>query len=386
MKCTEALAQKIYKNDLLLFVIVNILIMEMFAIVFYFAGFEYTPENGVSQIKPSLERLLEKGDLYPELFNREARRLSNESLNTNAWVVQDMFAMTYDSKLIQKHSIISIFFTAPFFYLLDDIGILFFQQLVAFSCLLISYLLIKKLANKKPLILTTLCFNFLTPIHYGLYSYVHWYDTHGLALIILSLFLTFKNSPYGAFFGVMSILVRPSNAIFLPLNFIMSYSLKGKRGLVQVTIGASAGIVIVLLWNYIIFGGIAATAYSNLPSFSPEGEMVILKHALGFNYHTFISDWGLKLFSPTYGWFVYSPLLLFLPLYLNNLFNVRYGFILSMITLFSLIYSIYIFSYPFWSISFIGNRFLLPATFLLYIVLITLFVGDKQSKIETLIG
>jgi hypothetical protein len=98
--------------------------------------------------------------------------------------------------------------------------------------------------------------------------------------------------------------------------------------------------------------------------------MFLLPHPVGFNIDTFVSGWWEKLLDPVTGWLVYSPFLFVLPFYARRLYSHPERKDLAALAIVSLLYAMYIFSYESWRHSFIGNRFLLPSTFLLAVVFV----------------
>jgi hypothetical protein len=92
--------------------------------------------------------------------------------------------------------------------------------------------------------------------------------------------------------------------------------------------------------------------------------MFIEDHPHGFNASIFFGNWWQKLFGRRVGLVTFDPALLALPWVLawaRRAANASF----ALITLAGgLAYALYAFSYELWDVSFIGNRFLLPAIYL----------------------
>jgi hypothetical protein len=167
----------------------------------------------------------------------------------------------------------------------------------------------------------------------------------------------------------LSLFVRPSNLILTIPLAIGGTRNESKREVVRSIMGLS---LILVAWgavNGILWGSPLHTSYSRLPLFIAGSEH-IQGHPLGFNVEVLLSDWRNKLFSD-HGLLPFNLSILALPWVVASMIKKFDRFKLVCLST-ALVYTGYIFSYPMWSSSINGNRFLLPAIHLYLIFFIPL--------------
>ncbi|MCI5065452.1 hypothetical protein MRY87_06975 [bacterium] len=333
------------------------------------------PAVAVSEVTKSI---WERGSLTPEYFQKtyEEARAYSEAESSYVW--QDVFAIDSHGNLLPKHSLISAILAVPFFALLGPLGFWAFQQLVFLWLLYSTYLIVEELTHKSLPWTTLLATFFLSQSIF--YSYQFSYDLHGCALLIGGLYLMRPLPFLGAMVMSFSVFTRPTHFLLLvPLALARNGSLKSTR-VISSMLGIVATTCLFLLTNYYLFGNPFLTSYQRLPVFH-NGEMILLAHPFGFNLSTFVTDWPDKLFGSN-GLVLYNLSFAALPLVLVYLWRCRQEQRFQMICLLTgLGYSLYIFSYPMWSATSYGNRFLLPAVYL-YLFSFIPFAGQFESSLQ----
>lgn len=293
---------------------------------------------------------------------------------TTLW--QDVFAIGSKGQLLPKHSIISSILAIPFYILFDDYGFLVFNSLMFIILILSTYYILTSLCINNILIpfLFICLITTETILHIPTLSY----DLHATTIILLGLAILKKHSLYGAFILTLSIFVRPSHIlIVLPLAF--AYYKSKDFNIKDIIIGLGFGGILIGLINYLFWGNPFLTAYHRLVNITPEG-LEWAKHSYGFDISYFISNWWEKLFGEN-SIVKNNPITLLLPFIPFYIYKHKKRFFLT-ITLFSaLLYTFYMFSYPFYPNGGATSRTLLPSVYL-YLLSVMVCIDILISKLK----
>ena len=220
-----------------------------------------------------------------------------------------MFARSVDGDLLPKHSILSACIAAPFVFIFGDLGFWIVQELLLLWLIYSSYQLVlvtSGVALPRTTVISICLFSqtLVASYHYS-------YDLHGCALIIGGLNLLRTRPAIGAAVMGFSVFIRPAN-LLLALPLALGGTTSGsKKEVFRSTIGLA---VILFTWgmtNWLMWGNPLTTAYSRLPYFVAGVEQ-FQAHPLGFDIHTFLADWGGKLFG-NHGLLPFNVALLALP-------------------------------------------------------------------------
>lgn len=337
-----------------------------FSLCCYLKNISVIPPGPSVAISEVTKSLWESGSLTPSYFFTTYHEAAAFSKETSSDVWQDVFALDKRGNLLPKHSMLSAILAVPFYALFGIAGFWILQQVVLLGVLYATYCIVEDLTAKNLPWIVLISTMFLTQTLF--YSYEFNYDLHGCALLIGGLNLLRRSGLWGSVVIMLSVFVRPSSILLsLPLVFIGTrrFAALQKKDAV---IGTFAVLGLFLMINYLWWGDPFVTTYSRLPSFH-KGEMVLLNHPFGFNWEVFLSDWSMKLFSKK-GIVSFNLSLIALPLVFISVLYKGSPFEKGCVII-AVGYALYIFSYPMWSATYYGNRFLLPAIYLYLIPFIT---------------
>ena len=190
------------------------------------------------------------------------------------------------------------------------------------------------------------------------------------ALLIVGSFALQPRRPlWGGFLSAVSVFVRPSNVLYLPLVLLAwPGSMKSKR-LIPGLAGAAAGLLLFCSFNYCLFGHPLLTSHDRLVAFL-NGELLYAQKPFEFSgaaklsLDVFQNSWYEKLLSFDRGLLPFNPVFflspLLLPLFVHGR-NLRvHAFCLGAL----LTQGLVVFSYEVWHANGIGNRYLFPAIIL----------------------
>ena len=334
------------------------------------------PEGPALAVGEVTKSLVDNGSLTPQSFKDVYQAAADLSKSSQQNVWQDVFALGKSGALLPKHSIFSAVVATPFYFIFGEFGFWLLQQLFFAVLIIATFGIVRELSGKELPWSTLIASILFTPIIF--YSYGFSFDLHGTALIIGGLYLTTVRSFWGGVVMALSIFVRPSYVLlFLPLSLV---NLRADKSHI---LGSLFGVVIVLvffgLFNYAVWGGPLVTSYGRIPEFV-EGQMVISQHPIGFDLNVLLTDWLNKLFGEG-GLASYNFSIFLLPMAIRDVFKQKARKIELQLLLVSLVYTVFIFSYPYWMASFYGNRFLLPAIFL-YLFSVIIYLGRFEIWIK----
>ena len=321
-------------------------------------GFSSLPETSPpARVAEASRSLVNNGTLAAPEYLKFTSDFRAEAISSGHAIEQDVFAVGRDDKLYPKHSILSAIIGAPFYAIFGNSGFWILQQL----CLLFIFISLSRLSTRKTQVLLIFVY-LLTQTLSGFHTHVFSYDLHGVALLLGGMALLSSNSFFGSMLSALTIFIRPAYLILIPFAV---YARGGtKREYLLRLLGLSAGLGFFMLTNQLIFGSPFTTAYQAAAYILPDGSFVLDTHPLGFSLQTLLSDWGKKLFSLEVGALPYNLALILWPLAIWQTIKAKDRFLL-ITSAGALIYTLFIFSYQFWDASPAGNRFLLPAVYLM---------------------
>ncbi len=334
----------------------------IFSAMRYLQGVPLLPHGPTFNVAEVTKSLWRAGSLRPERFDQIYRDAAELSRTTGSEVWQDVFALDIRGELAPKHSLVSSVLAVPFYALLGDIGFWVLQQLLVMWLLYSTYCIATRVAGRSMPLTTLVVTCLLSPVL--LLSHGFSYDLHGCAFLIGGLNLMHQRPSLGAFLMSLSILVRPSYILLVCPLICALYEQTPQRIRVLLFRGAGAALGLVIFFgvNYLLWGDPFTTAYERLPGFR-NGELFISPHPLGLDLHTFVGDWSAKLWGRQ-GILPFTPCVALLPLVLLAFRHQRERWFQGVCLFAALAYTLYIFSYPMWMVTDMGNRFLLAATFL----------------------
>lgn len=348
----------------------------VFSFVCYLRNISLLPEGPALAVGEVTKSLVDNGSLTPQSFKDVYQAAADLSKSSQQNVWQDVFALGKSGALLPKHSIFSAVVATPFYFIFGEFGFWLFQQLFFVILIIATFGIVRELSGKELPWSTLIASLFFTPVI--LHSYGYSFDLHGTSLIVGGLYLTTVRSFWGGVMMAFSIFVRPSYLLLLfPLALI---DIRAQK--LQIS-NSLLGVVIVLVFygffNYLLWGSPLVTSYGRIPEFI-DGQMVISQHPVGFDLNVLLTDWSNKLFGEG-GLASYNFSIFLLPLVIRDVFKQKNRKIELYLLLVSLVYTVFIFSYPYWMASFYGNRFLLPAIFL-YLFSVIIYLGRFEIWIK----
>ena len=334
-------------------------------------GFSSLPDTSPpARVAEASRSLVNNGTLAAPEYLKFADDFRSEAISSGQAIEQDVFAVGRDDKLYPKHSILSAVVGAPFYAIFGNSGFWILQQL----CLLFIFISLSRLSTRSAPVLLIFVYLFTQTLS-GFHTHVFSYDLHGVALMLGGMALLTRNSFFGAMLCALTIFVRPAYLILIP--FAVFARVGTNREYCVRLVGLIVGLGIFMLSNQLIFGSPFTTAYQAAAYILPDGSFVLDTHPLGFSLQTFLSEWGKKLFSLEVGALPYNLALIFWPLAIWQIIKTRDRF-LFVTSLGAIIYTLFIFSYQFWATSPVGNRFLLPAVYLMILPILRILQPNPR--------
>ena len=333
----------------------------------------FTPEGLPSIQAETAKEYWFRGSFVPELYTNLDAELRAESKEGKK-IVQDVYSLTKYGTLTPKQGFMMPFIASFFFGFFGATGFLILNALLAGLIVYFTFKLAEEFSGVSPgsrlFILVILGTQLIT--HFTHLSY----DLLGLVFFLGGFSLSKEKGLLGSFIAALSIFVRPSYLLLIPVVILVRVVNQRSRGDL-VVLGSLLGCTAYALLNWVILGDALATTYQRIPMYV-NGSLVIQDHPVGFDLSIFTSNIWDKFFDMKVGACLFNLSLLLVPFaFLKakkrdaSLLILLYG---------GLINFLYVFSYPMWDESFRGNRFLLPTVFLWLIASYCLFFSAKDSK------
>lgn len=349
------------KANFIFFVFAVSLILTAVSLIASYRGLSVLPEGPGRRIAEAARSLWESGSLQAPEFKEIDQQAKNYSKQIAGQVWQDAFAIGKDKQLYPKHSLISVFLSALFYGFFGDWGFLLFNLLTVMCLFYFSYRINSYICKRDMGIETIIVVTLFTQTFFYIYAFS--YDLLGAALLVFGLHLIRTKPFWGAFSAGLTIFVRPSHILLYPF-VILAWPFNGhwqKRVFLAIS-GLSVVLALFALSNYLLWGDPLTLSYQRLAIYD-NGNTLFDTHFIGFKLDLLLSDWESKLLSLKNGLLIYNPFVFLFPVVLVYSFkHAHRQFLLVMITL-SVVYSVYIFSYEYWTSTNFGNRFLFPAIY-----------------------
>jgi len=345
---------------------------------FYRLGFPVVPINTPAErAVEAANSLLNSGTLQAPEYHMLKDKILNDAKETGKSFFQDVFALGTNNELYPKHSLVPIFGAVLGVAIAGDYGPLLIQNIFAFLLFLSIWSIINNVAPPKGIsILLMLMFG--TQLFFSLTCYVYTYDLHGLTFLFGGLALAKCHPVLGGFVAGLSVLVRPTYILYLPM--IPAFWSMNHRKIFTTILGIVSAILLFFTINTILFGSPYTTSYHRAPIITPDGLSFAVTHPIGLNFDILFSDITVKLFDKQKGLITYNLLYLLVPWCLVGFIKkptFKSGILLTEIV----IPIIYFFSYEMWNSTSMGNRFLLPST--ICCVLLFFFEATKYRPFSS---
>jgi hypothetical protein len=344
-----------------LFVISSTFILLSFFIIAQFYHIPFAPNDAPpARVVESAKSLWNKGSLEADEFLAIYENFHQQSKTTNLTYWQDAFSLGANNKLYPKHSIFSVLVGSIFYGFFGNLGFIIFHLLALIILFTSTYVISLELNKNTSVYIVLLLILFGTQILFGLHTVIYDYDIHATSLIMLSIAVRNSYPTIGGLLISSALLVRPSFGLLLPIIFILDYDTINVITFFKRTSGVILGMIVFMLINSLTWGGPLTTAFDRCVHIN-AGGLIPAHHPKGFNAQVFIANWPEKLIGTKNGFLLWNSSLLLLPLSYGTK---KLSYLLPTL-LVTFLYSMFIFSYESWNISFLGNRFLLPVVFLL---------------------
>jgi hypothetical protein len=301
--------------------------------------------------------------------------LQQSKINANVAYRQDVFTETVAGHLLPKHPVVISVMAAPFYGIFGQAGFWIFQQLIILALIISFYRVAKDLAGRDGALLACGLLTAGTNLVWY-YSYNFSYDVLG-AMFIMAGFFYLKKFPFlaGALFG-LALYVRLANGIILPFLVLAYYPPRVDRWAsirpwFYVLIGCSIVLFPYLIFNRLIYGDALKGSYALTPIFV-RGSVVYDENATQFAWKFFQKEAGDRLWGkPESLFFAYPALLLSIFLTPWMMHGAKSWFIFCLV-LGGMSMILFFLSYRWW-LEAHGDRFLLPAAFLLLLPMALFF-------------
>ena len=347
------------------FLLVSLAVLLLSSAYFHRLGYQVLPQEAPparnAEVARSIWRThsLEAPEFH--VFEQELRRLSRD---TQREYRQDVFSLGRHGELFPKHSPLSGVVGAPFYGLFGDSGFWILQQVVALLLFYSTFRITSLVAKRESGVLTVTTITLLTQTLIGFFCYMFSYDLHGLFLLICGLHVMHSRPRWGSALAALSIFVRPSYVVLLPFLLSAWHGLPERVGRPRdLLVGTGAVLCLNFAANDLMWGSPFATAYHRMVAFSPQGEPFIEQHP-GFSLDVLVADWWRKLFGARVGLLPFNPALFAFPWVCAWASRSEHKWFAFSTLTGSVVYGLYMFSYQWWDVSFLGNRLLLPSIYL----------------------
>lgn len=350
-----------------LFIVGFLLSLTLQALFTFLSGHGPVTGGPPSELAETSRRLWRGESISQPEYYQLKFQLEQQSASDGKAYWQDVFALSRNGQLVPKHCILLSALAAPFYGIFGEAGFWLFNLLCALLLIASIYLVAKRLWGDSQAKLSALLCALGT--QYFVHTYSFSYDLLAATLVLGGLACIESTAVWGSFLIVSSCIVRISCLVLAaPLLFVhFIFARKSQR--FAIIMGSCAGLFLNCFINYLLWGEPFSTAYQHLPYFS-AGTMQLDLSSHFISLSVLLSDWVRKLIGSDVGLILYNPALLLLPFALHKIFySATYAFENRTKAVFyalaALAYSALTFSYSMWMLSSPGNRFLLPAIYIL---------------------
>jgi len=265
----------------------------------------------LARIAEASRSLWNNGTLQAPEFYALRDKIIKLSLETDQLYWQDAFSVGKSEELFPKHSLWTVVTFAAFYGVFGEAGFMLGHQLLAFLLVLLFYRLTNLTGTQCNSIVFAVVLLFF--FKFMQYSFFFNYELHAAILIVGGVCLARSNPFLGNLLMCLSLFVRPSFGLILPLLAVTWCGERDKKYMFGSLAGLSAGLMIFALSNHFLWGSPFLTSYHQAPQIY-QGELLLNTHPVGLNYSIFFSDWGQKIFNSEFGLLTNYPILLLLPI------------------------------------------------------------------------
>ena len=345
----------------------------------WLSGQSTLPSGPSIALSAVTQSIWEHGSLESQYAQDVYRQASALSQQAGGVVDQDVFALSSNNRLYPKHSLFSAVVAVPFFAVFGWGGFWVLQQVSLLVLLLSTYSIVGKLLGREVPWRTLLVTCMGTEVL--LFSYDFSYELHGTAVLFLGLSLANRRPFWGAIVMGLSLFVRPTY-VLLAAPLSISWALQRHDGYrIRFAIfGFALVCALHMLCNYAMWGDPFSVSYSRLLQFA-DGKPEVYACPTGLSWNELTRDLGPKLFG-TNGILPANLAVLLLPWVIIRIRSHPEWRLLVFWLTVAFAFTLYVFSYPMWDSSPIGNRFLLPSVFLYAIPCALAFAHRDASALN----
>ena len=353
-------------------VLVVFALMAIMTTVALSKGYSFIPEGPTSEMAQTTREIVTDSFINPERYRQLHKKLINLSRNQKIECWQDVYSMGIDGRLYPMHGILLSFITAPVFALFGETAFMIVPialVVLTFATIFLSIIQITR---------SQLCWGdiFLASLGTPILFQGFGYDLLGCALITTAFWLLMVIPWLGGFLLGISLFIRPTYILFLPILMIAGIHGQLKpNSLKTALISTFITVGIFLTYNWILWGNVLTTINQRMPLYV-NGEIFFYNPE--FSIKTLYSSWYDKLFGPKNGLISYGPVFLLFPWAIIRLRQTQFFQLAIIITMICLANFFTIFSYHCWMYTINGNRFLLPV----YALILILVIIATRPKIK----
>jgi|GEM_PF-2678452 len=245
----------------------------------------------------SAVRLWDYGTIErPDFYEWDKFFKSESTPEKGGFLWQDKFSLGRDGKLYQTHALFMSVTAAPFYGLFGYAGFLFYNQALVWLCLWSFYKLAQQIGGTRAAVRSVFALCCLSPIL--LWSFGFSYDVLLTALLLFGTMLTARSPFFGSFIYQLSVFIRPSEILFLPILFA-TWFFKSKSRVkyaIKFILGVSLASAMFLAQNWLLWGDALATSHARRINYvNGVHEFISLKDVMP-SLKTFLTDWPSKIF------------------------------------------------------------------------------------------
>ena|GEM_PF-789460 len=347
----------------------------VFALLMFAKGRPLFFQNPSLRVAETAISIWEHQTIVQPSYYKLYDELTAMSKTENKAYVQDVFSVGGDGQLVPKHCVMLAFIAAPMYGIFGWFGFWLLNQLVILAIVYSLFRLTSRLSGKDTGLYTVAAVFVGTSTIFS--SYGMSYDLLAAMLIVVGFERSFERPFLGNLLLALSLMVRPTNAIFLPLvivPWLMKTPISRQRMALAIG-GLAAGAGVLLLTNAWIWGHPLTCSYLRLPQFL-AGEVTIGREAHHVDGFILFNDLWAKLLGQPNGLFRFNIFLVLLPLAFLHVLKHTKQRLFFFVSGIALLNCLVIFSYPYWGASSVGNRFLLPSIYL-FLVPIIVFLSER---------
>ncbi|MCB0320793.1 MAG: hypothetical protein KDD60_07685 [Bdellovibrionales bacterium] len=351
-----------HARELYLYILCSILLLGIISFRQSSAGQIVLPEGPSRRIAEVSRSLAERASFSPLEFSQiaEEAKLAARMAHKSFW--QDAFSVGRGGDLLPKHSVFSTVFAVPFVLIFGENGFAVCQFFIVLLLLIAVYCRANQFTGKDTWVVSLWSLVLIPILGFHGYTYIFDSNVHEAALVAMSLAMM-QSFPVasGSLLG-LTLFVRPSNVLWI---IVVSVAATVRKSAVydvrKFFLGLGVALLLYSVVMFLWYGQPFTSPYGHLPIINENGQLQNFSHPIGFDFRIFVSQWGDKLFSFEQGILGTAPILFFLPITLvADFMRAKKKLSEDVVIQAGLMFFLgFIFSYPHWSSTKGGNRFLI---------------------------